>query len=277
MQDSEQSDTFAALEKREWATANVAKSYAQVFAKAADMVVPTLVKAVEARSGMEALDLCCGHGNVTEGLINAGASVTGVDFSPTMLEMARSAVPEAKFVEGDAMALDFDDGTFDTVTIGFGIPHVPDPPAVFAEARRVLRPGGRLAFSVWCGPEVDTALGYVFGAIGKYGAPDIVLPPGPGANDYADPENAFPALLKAGFANFQQSKVASEWVVGDPGAPFDFFLEGTARGGALLRPQPPDNAAAIRKAVISQVLERHGSGPEWVVPIPAVVTAADAV
>ncbi|WP_245222447.1 methyltransferase domain-containing protein [Ruegeria sp. HKCCSP351] len=277
MRESEQSDTFAALEKREWAKTNVAKSYAQVFAKAADMVVPTLVKAVEARSGTEALDLCCGHGNVTEGLIKAGASVTGLDFSSSMLEMARSSVPEAKFVEGDAMALDFDDGTFDIVTIGFGIPHVPDPPRVFTEARRVLRPGGRLAFSVWCGPEVDTALGYVFGAIGKYGAPDIVLPPGPGANDYADPENAFPALLKAGFANFHQSIVASEWVVSDPGAPFDFFLEGTARGGALLRPQPPDNAEAIRKAVVSQVLERHGSGPEWEVPIPAVVTAAKAV
>ncbi|MEO0632637.1 MAG: methyltransferase domain-containing protein [Pseudomonadota bacterium] len=277
MQETEQSDTFAALEKREWAKTNVAKSYAQVFAKAADMVVPTLVNAVEACSGTEALDLCCGHGNVTAGLVKAGASVTGLDFSPTMLEMARSAVPEAKFVEGDAMALDFEDGTFDMVTIGFGIPHVPDPPRVFAEARRVLRPGGRLAFSVWCGPEVDTALGYVFGAIGKYGAPDIVLPPGPGANDYANPEHAFPALLKAGFAKIHQSTVASEWVVDDPGAPYDFFLEGTARGGALLRPQPPDNAAAIRKAVVSKVLEGHGSGPEWKVPIPAVVFAAEAV
>jgi SAM-dependent methyltransferase len=271
------SDTFAALEKREWARANVAKSYAQVFAKAADMVVPALVESVEAGLGSKALDLCCGHGNVAAGLIKSGASVTGLDFSSVMLQMARSAVPEAHFVEGDAMALDFDNGTFDIVTIGFGIPHVPDPPRVFAEARRVLRPGGRLAFSVWCGPEVDTALGYVFGAISQYGAPGIELPPGPGANDYADLEHAFPVLRKAGFANFHQSVVASEWTVDDPGAPYDFFLEGTARGGALLRAQPPENAAAIREAVVSQVLEKHGSGPEWVVPIPAVVTGAEAI
>lgn len=277
MQESEISDTFAALEKREWSKVYVAESYAHVFARAADMVVPTLVKAVEASSGSKALDLCCGHGNVAAGLFNSGASVTGLDFSPTMLKLAQSAVPEATFVEGDAMALDFDDGTFDIVTIGFGIPHVPDPPKVFAEARRVLRKGGRLAFSVWCGPEVDTALGYVFGAIGNYGAPGIVLPPGPGANDYADPEHAFPALQKAGFARFHQSVVASEWMVDDPGAPYDFFLEGTARGGALLRPQPAENAAAIRNAVVSQVLENHGSGPEWKVPIPAVVTSAEAV
>ncbi|WP_069299367.1 class I SAM-dependent methyltransferase [Neptunicoccus sediminis] len=267
-------DTFAALEKREWADENLAQSYAHVFAKAADMVVPHLVKAVETETGTKALDLCCGHGNVAAGLARAGARVTGLDFSPAMLDMARANVPEAMFIEGDAMDLDFDDASFDAVTIGFGMPHVPDPPKVVAEARRVLRPGGRLAFSVWCGPEVDTALGYVFGAIELFGDPDVALPPGPGANDYADPALAFPVLKAAGFTDCRQSLVASEWRVDDPGAPYDFFLEGTARGGALLRSQPPEHAEAIRSAVVSKVLEKHGSGPQWTVPIPAIVTAA---
>ena len=270
-------DTFAALEKREWAKTDVAQSYAKVFAKAADMVVPALVEAVGAGPGVDALDLCCGQGNVAAGLLKAGAKVTGLDFSPAMLEMARAAVPEALFVEGDAMALSFEDQSFDAVTIGFGMPHVPDPPKVVAEAHRVLRPGGRLAFSVWCGPEVDTALGYVFGAIGQHGSPDIALPPGPGANDYADPTLAFSVLEKAGFTNCRQTIVASKWHVSDPGAPYDFFLEGTARGGALLRPQPSANAAAIRAAVVSKILEKHGQGPQWEVPIPAVVTVAVAV
>ena len=274
MAETEEPDSFAALERREWAKSDVAQSYARVFAKAADMVVPTMVSAVRAGPAVDALDLCCGQGNVTAALCKAGARVIGLDFSTAMLEMARTSVPEAKFVEGDAMSLSFEDQTFDAVTIGFGMPHVPDPPKVLAEARRVLRPGGRLAFSVWCGPEVDTALGYVFGAIGQHGSPDIALPPGPGANDYADPEIAFPALEKAGFEDFHQSIIASKWHVTDPGAPYDYFLEGTARGGALLRPQPATHATAIRAAVVAQVLERHGSGPEWEVPIPAVVTAA---
>ncbi len=277
MPKTQKPDTFAALEKREWAKPDVAKSYAQVFAKAADMVVPHLVEAVGAKPEMEALDLCCGHGNVASGLVRAGAKVTGLDFSPTMLEMARTHVPKALFVEDDAMNLSFDDASFDAVTIGFGMPHVPDPPKVMAEARRVLRRDGRLAFSVWCGPEVDTALGYVFGAIEQFGSPDIALPPGPGANDYADPALAFPALEKAGFADCRQLLVASKWQVSDPGVPFDFFREGTARGGALLRPQPPENAATIRASVVSKVLEKHGRGPVWNVPIPAVVTVAVAV
>lgn len=277
MTEPQEIDTFAALEKREWAKADVALSYAQVFSKAADIVVPFLVEAVCAKSGTKALDLCCGHGNVASGLMRAGAQVTGLDFSTAMLRMARAAVPEAEFIEGDAMALSFDDASFDAVTIGFGMPHVPDPPQVIAEAQRVLRPGGRLAFSVWCGPEVDTALGYVFDAIAEYGSKDIALPPGPGANDYAYPELAFAVLAAAGFTDCRQAMVASEWLVTDPGAPYDFFLEGTARGGAMLRPQPAENAAAIRAAVVSKVLEKHGSGPVWRVPIPAVVTSAVAV
>ena len=267
-------DTFAELEMREWSTASVAEAYAQNFSRAADMVVPHLVEAAGVCPNAKVLDLCCGHGNVTAGLIAAGARVTGLDFSTAMLAMARQAVPEAEFIEGDAMALPFADGAFDAVTIGFGMPHVPDPPNVIREARRVLRSGGRLAFSVWCGSDVDSALGYVFGAIEAHGRPDIVLPPGPGANDYADPARAFPVLEATGFHECRCVTVASMWRVNDPAAPYDFFREGTARGGALLRPQPAENAAAIRAAVATQVRERHGDGPVWEVPIPAVVISA---
>jgi 2-polyprenyl-3-methyl-5-hydroxy-6-metoxy-1,4-benzoquinol methylase len=75
-------DAFAALEKREWSDPGVARSYAHAFARASDMVVPELVAAVTARPGTRALDLCCGHGNVSAGLFAAGATVTGLDFSP---------------------------------------------------------------------------------------------------------------------------------------------------------------------------------------------------
>ncbi len=268
---------FADLEKREWSDAAVAKSYAHSFAKASDMVIPKLIDAVQAGSGLRVLDLCCGHGNVSAGLVGCGASVTGLDFSPAMLNLAREALPDANFVEGDAMDLPFEDAVFDAVTIGFGVPHIPKPPKALREARRVLRLGGRIAFSVWCGAAVDGAFTYVFGAIKKHGDPAIVLPPGPGPNDYAEPALAFPVLEAAGFAECQHETVGSLWKVNDPGAPYDFFREGSARGGALLRPQPKQNADAIRKSVIAQVRNYHGDGPIWHVPIPAVVISATAI
>ncbi len=268
---------FADLERREWADADVARSYANAFAKASDMVVPHLVAAVDTGPGQTVLDLCCGHGNVAAGLVASGADVTGLDFSAPMLDLARANVPDARFVEGDAMTLPFAGADFDAVTIGFGMPHLPDPPAALHEARRVLKPGGRIAFSVWCGPEVDTVLGYVFDAIATHGDPSIVLPPGPGANDYADPDTAYPALDAAGFTAFTCETVPSRWDVTDPGAPYDFFLEGTARGGALLRPQPDGQARAIRAAVVARVRANHGDGPHWNVPIPAVVISARAI
>jgi SAM-dependent methyltransferase len=268
---------FAALEQREWSDPGVAVAYATGFSRAADMVVPHLVTAVQAGRDTEALDLCCGHGNVSAGLLAAKARVTGLDFSAAMLELARAAVPGARFVEGDAMQLVFADASFDAVTIGFGMPHVPEPPHVLAEARRVLRTGGRIAFSTWCGPEVPGAFGYVFGAIATHGSPDISLPPGPGANDYADPDIAYPVLTASGFGEFRCETVDSRWHVDDPGLTFDYFRDGTARGGALLRPQPEVHARAIRNAVVERILENHGDGPEWTIPMPAVVISARAV
>lgn len=267
--------SFAELEMKGWSDPGTAKAYADDFAKAAVQVVPTMVNQARVGPGARALDLCCGHGIVAKGLVQAGAGVTGLDFSPAMLELARAKVPEAELIEGDAMNLTFDAGSFDAVTIGFGIPHVPDPEQVFAQARRVLRKGGRLIYSVWA--DEDGGLGYVFGAIAQHGAEGIALPPGPGAHDYADPDRAHAALSQAGFGDVTLSRVDSRWQVFDPAAPFEYFDKGTVRGGALLRGQPDQNRAAIRQAVTDKVLSHHGEGPLWDIPIPSVVVAATAV
>src|ERR1051326_1570547 len=62
-----------------------------------------------------------------------------------MLERARRKSSEIEWVRGDLLALPFDDDTFDSATVGFGIRNVADLPGSIAELRRVLRPGGRLA------------------------------------------------------------------------------------------------------------------------------------
>ena len=140
---------------------------------------PAFVAAVDAGPGMHIADICCGHGAVTKALAATGAMVTGVDFSAAMLELARENVPEARFAEGNAMALDFADDSLDAVTIGFGIPHVPEPEKVFGEVRRVLRKGGRFAYTVWHGMEADGAFRWLFQAVQAHGDKDIALPPAP--------------------------------------------------------------------------------------------------
>ena len=96
------------------------------------------------RPGDRVLDACCGTGDLALACAGAGGTVTGLDFSPRMLEHARRKSDAIRWVEGDALALPFDDGSFDAATVGFGIRNVPDLEAGLVELRRVLRPGGRL-------------------------------------------------------------------------------------------------------------------------------------
>ena len=113
--------------------------------------------ATEARltPGDEALDTCCGTGDLAFSLAETCPScvVTGLDFTPAMLARAREKavarerrglpVPCA-FVQGDLLALPFHAGRFAAVTVGWGVRNVSDVPRAFAEMARVTRPGGRV-------------------------------------------------------------------------------------------------------------------------------------
>jgi demethylmenaquinone methyltransferase/2-methoxy-6-polyprenyl-1,4-benzoquinol methylase len=104
-----------------------------------------IAAAATVRPGDRVLDACCGTGDLALAAQAAGGSVTGLDFSPRMLERARRKAPGMTWVEGDVMALPFADGAFDAATVGFGIRNVADLEGGLAELRRVLRPGGRVA------------------------------------------------------------------------------------------------------------------------------------
>ena len=96
------------------------------------------------RPGDRVLDACCGTGDLALAGQAAGGIVTGLDFSARMLERARRKAPELEWVEGDLLALPFDDASFDAATVGFGVRNVEDLDAGLRELARVVRPGGRL-------------------------------------------------------------------------------------------------------------------------------------
>jgi demethylmenaquinone methyltransferase/2-methoxy-6-polyprenyl-1,4-benzoquinol methylase len=96
--------------------------------------------------GDRVLDACCGTGDLAIAARRHGAAeVVGLDFSAQMLERARRKAPEIEWLQGDVLALPFEDASFDSATVGFGIRNVDDLEAGVRELRRVLRSGGRLA------------------------------------------------------------------------------------------------------------------------------------
>ena len=103
-----------------------------------------VVEAVDAQPGEKVLDLAAGTGTSSEPFAARGAVVVPCDFSLGMLAVGKRARPALPFTAGDATRLPFADGTFDAVTISFGLRNVVDPLAGLREMRRVTRPGGRL-------------------------------------------------------------------------------------------------------------------------------------
>jgi demethylmenaquinone methyltransferase / 2-methoxy-6-polyprenyl-1,4-benzoquinol methylase len=95
--------------------------------------------------GARVLDACCGTGDLAIAAEREGGIVTGLDFSSEMLVRARRKSDTIEWVQGDVLALPYEDGSFDAVTVGFGVRNVADLGAGLRELRRVLRPGGRLA------------------------------------------------------------------------------------------------------------------------------------
>ncbi len=104
-----------------------------------------LAAAAVVTPGDRVLDAACGTGDLALADRKAGGEVTGLDFSERMLERARRKSDQIEWVQGDVLALPFEDAAFDAATIGFGIRNVDDLDGGLRELARVVRPGGRLA------------------------------------------------------------------------------------------------------------------------------------
>jgi ubiquinone/menaquinone biosynthesis methyltransferase len=95
-------------------------------------------------TGMRALDLACGTGDIASRLRASGAHVVGLDITLRMLQLAAARLPDVAFVSADMLALPFGDRRFDIVTTGYGLRNVPDLRTAIGEIARVLKPGGML-------------------------------------------------------------------------------------------------------------------------------------
>ena len=151
-------------QKRMWAAGDY-PDLARTIVGAAEV----LVERVGARSGENLLDVATGSGNVAIPAALAGASVTGLDLTPELLEAARRRAEEAgvdiHFIEGDAEELPFADDSFDRVTSCFGVIFAPRHKHAANELARVARPGATVAFTAWTPEGLN---GQMFKTIGAH-------------------------------------------------------------------------------------------------------------
>src|SRR5262245_18287169 len=123
-------------------------------------------------AGCRLLDVACGSGQVALWAARERVNVTGVDIAPNLVQRAQTRAKaeclNARFIEGDAEALPFEDASFDVVTTLLGAMFAPRPELVAGELLRVCSPGGTIAMGNWTG---EGFVGKMFKTFAKFIAP----------------------------------------------------------------------------------------------------------
>ncbi len=222
-----------------------------------------LIERLDPRPGDTVLELAAGVGDTglaAARLVGNEGCVLITDFAPEMVAAARRRAAElgianAEFRVLDAEGMDLDAGSFDGVICRWGYMLMVDPAAAFAETRRVLRPGGRLAFSVWGTPADNpwaSLVGPILVAKGLMAPPD---PTAPGIFALADANRLRALVTAVGFADPEIEEVATHRTFADFDAYWRYLTELAGAITPVLRALSPEDRADVRDAV------RTGSAP----------------
>jgi SAM-dependent methyltransferase len=260
-------DAFNEWERTSWEAR--AEAYARGLQQMTRGSVDDLLDAVQAVAGSRVLDIGCGPGPLSAAAVARGCRVSGVDVSEKMLAIARAAVPDADLRSGSAEQLPFDDSAFDAVCGNFVLPHVGYPDRALAEALRVVRPGGRVAFTDWDRERAMPLAVFwkIVRASGMPMPPDA--PPGP-ESAHTESDGMRQVFEAAGAIDIEVHH--STWIyVVDPDEWWDAILAATPRTGAAIMAAPPDAQRALRAQYDELVAEYAVDQGEVAFPVTAII------
>jgi SAM-dependent methyltransferase len=241
--------------------------------KASRPVGEWMVRRLDPKPGDTVLELAAGladTGFMAARLVGESGHVIVTDLTPEMVAAASRRAEEvgvqnAEFRVLDAERMDLQTDSVDGVLCRWAYMLMIDPAAAFSETRRVLRPGGRLAFSVWAARERNPALSLVGGVLESQGHIPPPDPNAPSAFAMADPERNRELVMGAGFAEPEIEEVSFRWPFSGRDAYWRYVTETSASSSPILRSLPPEEQAKVREQV-HEVARPYRSGEGYDFP-----------
>jgi len=274
------SDAAAMKAKEEKVWTSVAagwRTHDPLIVKATTPVTQRMLQLAGVRPGSRVLDIAAGTGEPAipaARMASPGGSVIATDFSTDMLAVARekaarAGVTNVEFRQVDGEALDFADGTFDAVTIRFGLMFMPEPETCLGAVHRVLRPGGRVALATWASPDKNAWASIVAGILSKLANVPAPKPGAPGLFAFADPSRLTASLERAGFRDVKVEPVDVPIADHDSPAQYLAFLLDIAGPLAVLWSQlTPEQQNEAQARISGQITGADGrvnmTGVAWV-------------
>lgn len=217
---------------QEWTAPNTVAAWSKwhpKFMVASAETTEAIVQAARVEPGMQVLDIASGTGEpalTLAELAGPEGHVTATDLGADMIAVAkqnaqRAGLTNMTFLQADAHELPFADQSFDRITCRFGVMFFADAPQALGEIYRVLKPGGRVAFTAW-GPLEQNP--YALSALTPFLKRVEVPPPPPGAPQpfrYAEAGTLSGELQRAGFREVQEESRTLSWAW--PGPPEELW------------------------------------------------------
>ncbi len=267
-----------AKEEKVWASVAAGwRTHDAFIAKATAPATQRMLQLAGLSPGKRVLDIAAGTGEPAipaARMVSPGGSVIATDFAEDMLAVAREKAARAglnnvEFRRVDGEALDFPDGSFDAVTIRFGIMFMPEPDTCMREVHRVLRSGGRFALATWAAPDKNAWASIAAGILSKAANAPPPKPGAPGIFAFGDPNRLTVGLQAAGYRDVKVEPV--EVLMADHSSADEYmpFLQQIAGPLADLRSQlTPGQQDEARARISEQITGSDGrvkmTGIAWV-------------